>query len=555
MEYQFERLPQDTFERGIYAGGGFARASTSGNRVQHAEYHDAAFLVHSDSLKVDVLADKFFHVRNKHQDLRERAVSLKKMCKELGKQHKFSFIVLDCETRRVFCAATENSAPLSFGHGVDGTLIAFCSRIGNKSHTQWPFVDKNKLPQASAAATGEKERDWNNLTQRHSQDVRGMGAINANAQRRASADPRSNDNASYARNQQHHPSDPLTSRQSIDDANYNWGRESSSIATTNTMDGKFEVPEMSYDPIQVTYMPSGRFVYGHKYLQPFEFTSFWSSSTNNRSGVPESRYDSHEFYEKQRERMEETFVISKSGERKSIDELRAPNDIPRRSTEEARSRNWATTDHASDRLDNWRRKSEPGPRIKSEEQTHKTPPIDGDTKSKTATVDGSVFSGSSFGKISKAFAAATTGKKASEQEPASSTPIAQSEKVVVPRTLTAKSAPFVPVSKQQQKLPETSSSSSSSTAVVIVKRSRSTENLSNVDQKKRGPGSLKKMFAKLFRSKKEVKIDNNNNNSNNNNNNNNNDKNNNSTDTDKNFDEENKENDERAIADSCYDTI
>ena len=60
------------------------------------------FLLHSDSLKVDVLADKFFHVRDKHSDLRQRAVSLKETCKELGTQHKFSFIVLDCVARRVF---------------------------------------------------------------------------------------------------------------------------------------------------------------------------------------------------------------------------------------------------------------------------------------------------------------------------------------------------------------------------------------------------------------------------------------------------------------------
>ena len=75
---------------------------------------------------MDVLADKFFHVRDKHSDLRQRAVSLKETCKELGTQHKFSFIVLDCVARRVFCAATEHSAPLSFGHGTDGTLVAFC---------------------------------------------------------------------------------------------------------------------------------------------------------------------------------------------------------------------------------------------------------------------------------------------------------------------------------------------------------------------------------------------------------------------------------------------
>ena len=81
--------------------------------------------------------------------------------------------------------------------------------------------------------------------------------------------------------------------------------------------------------------------------------------------------------------IEDTFVVSKSGERKSIDELRCPNEIPRRSLEEHRSRKWATGDHVSDKVDNWRRKS------------------DATETGNIATkknVDGSVFAESSFGK-------------------------------------------------------------------------------------------------------------------------------------------------------------
>ena len=66
-------------------------------------------------------------------------------------------------------------------------------------------------------------------------------------------------------------------------------------------DGKImeiAAPPMSTDAIPITHLPSGRFVCGHKYLQPFEFTRrFWSSSSNNRSGVPERRFDAHEFQE------------------------------------------------------------------------------------------------------------------------------------------------------------------------------------------------------------------------------------------------------------------
>ena len=114
-----------------------------------------------------------------------------------------------------------------------------------------------------------------------------------------------------------------------------WGGEADLRVNGKIME--ITVPPMSTDAIPITHLPSGRFVYGHKYLQPFEFTSFWSSSSNNRSGVPERRFDAHEFQESQRLMNSDTFVISKSGERKSIDELRCPNDVPRRSLEEHRS--------------------------------------------------------------------------------------------------------------------------------------------------------------------------------------------------------------------------
>jgi hypothetical protein len=461
--------------------------------VQHAEYHDAAFLLHSDSLKVDVLADKFFHVRDKHSDLRQRAVSLKEMCKELGTQHKFSFIVLDCVTRRVFCAATEHSAPLSFGHGTDGTLVAFCSRIGNKSPSRWPL-------------NGDQ---GSRVTHRHSQDVRGMGAIQAISQRRASTDPRSQDQKFT-----HKPSDPMTSRQSMDEARpYNWGKEGSAAGGEDAAI-KVSAPPMSLDAIPITHLPSGRFVYGHKYLQPFEFTSFWSSSSNNRSGVPERRFDAHEFQENQRLMNEDNFVVSKSGERKSIDELRCPNEIPRRSLEEHRSRKWATGDHVSDKVDNWRRKSDV---------------VESSANASTKkNVDGSVFAESSFGKSrastessnnnsntktadgkkrtsaeakSKQTTTTTTATKTTTKTTTTTTKkLEPSAPPFVPPTLSSKSAPFVPqTAAQKTDSGAAASKQDDRQKVADVKRSSSQEHLNGKADPK-GPSGLKKMFAKLFRS-------------------------------------------------------
>jgi hypothetical protein len=38
--------------------------------------------------------------------------------------------------------------------------------------------------------------------------------------------------------------------------------------------------------VQLAHLPAGRFVYGHGFLKPFEFTSMWSTATGNRAGAP-----------------------------------------------------------------------------------------------------------------------------------------------------------------------------------------------------------------------------------------------------------------------------
>jgi hypothetical protein len=37
--------------------------------------------------------------------------------------------------------------------------------------------------------------------------------------------------------------------------------------------------------LEMTRLPSGRFVFGHRYVKPIEFTSFWASARANRSGA------------------------------------------------------------------------------------------------------------------------------------------------------------------------------------------------------------------------------------------------------------------------------
>ena len=39
------------------------------------------------------------------------------------------------------------------------------------------------------------------------------------------------------------------------------------------------------DDVTLAHLPAGRFVYGHGYLRPFEFTELWSSARGNRAGT------------------------------------------------------------------------------------------------------------------------------------------------------------------------------------------------------------------------------------------------------------------------------
>ena len=43
----------------------------------------------------------------------------------------------------------------------------------------------------------------------------------------------------------------------------------------------------------LNHLPAGRFVYGRRYLQPFEFSAFWHSAQTNRAGARAARSVEH----------------------------------------------------------------------------------------------------------------------------------------------------------------------------------------------------------------------------------------------------------------------
>jgi hypothetical protein len=210
---------------------------------------------------------------------------------------------------------------------------------------------------------------------------------------------------------------------------------------------------------------------------------------------------------------EDNFVVSKSGERKSIDELRCPNEIPRRSLEEHRSRKWATGDHVSDKVDNWRRKSDV-----VESSTNAT------TKK---SVDGSVFAESSFGKSRASTESSnnnsniktadgkkrTSAEAKSKQATTTTTATTKTTKTTtmkklepsappfVPPTLSSKSAPFVPqTAAQKTDSGAAASKQDDQHKVVDVKRSSSQEHLNgkDVDGNAAAPKDTKKGASSVY---------------------------------------------------------
>ena len=45
-------------------------------------------------------------------------------------------------------------------------------------------------------------------------------------------------------------------------------------------------PECGASALELTHLPSGRFIFGHRYVKPIEFTQFWGTAAANRSAAP-----------------------------------------------------------------------------------------------------------------------------------------------------------------------------------------------------------------------------------------------------------------------------
>jgi len=304
----FDKLPKKYYGVEHRGCGGMARSLT--HKVQFACGDAYAMTLVSDTLNAADIGQKFEKIRDEYPELRERSLTLKSYLKELSDKHKFSFVVLDDTTKRVFAAATQYSAPLSFGHSKDGMLILFCGSGGTSVATHWPL---NEQEVTQCAQQGEAAR-------RRSVDIKDREGVSTDGRRKS-----------------------VDGRRSVD------GKPTQGAVFTSEVgwvDPGATVPvDFDHNKIILTHLPVGRFVYGHGYLQPYEFTSFWSSARSNRAGMPERAFHSGNDYTKE----------SPNGSRRGSFDINREETGSRRSSIDERRHKWEITDAKCDKASNWRR--------------------------------------------------------------------------------------------------------------------------------------------------------------------------------------------------------
>ena len=70
-----------------------------------------------------------------------------------------------------------------------------------------------------------------------------------------------------------------------DPLSYGFAADGTLVAASGLTAADF-FPEGGDAALELTSLPSGRFIFGHRYVKPIEFTQFWSTARTNRASVP-----------------------------------------------------------------------------------------------------------------------------------------------------------------------------------------------------------------------------------------------------------------------------
>ena len=245
----------------------------------------------SRDVRASDVADAFRDACDAHaEEPRLRALALKRyLCGMSEKGSAFSFVLLDARTARVFAATTALSSPVAAGHAADGTLLVTCTRSGAKAATAWPPRWAPGEQRRGARASLEASHDASDASDASRTRANLLGAsppFRATRQTWVSSELLSK-HASRGEGAPATPErEPLSGRPSSP-ASTERSRSRSPGASSTHSTGT-EASEAAYQAAVTTrlqHLPAGRFVYGRKHLQPFEFSAFWGSAESTRAGA------------------------------------------------------------------------------------------------------------------------------------------------------------------------------------------------------------------------------------------------------------------------------
>lgn len=131
-----------------------------------------------------------------------------------------------------------------------GTLLVTCTRSGARAATSWP---PRWASGSSTSTSGSHRGEGPKLTHQYGESPGGMAA-------------------------------PLTPERSVSPAT-DRSRSRSPSACSTMSSGSAMSDLTGAGSVALCHLPAGRFVYGRRYLQPFEFSAFWHSAETNRAGA------------------------------------------------------------------------------------------------------------------------------------------------------------------------------------------------------------------------------------------------------------------------------
>ena len=242
----------------------------------------------SRDVRASDVADAFRDACDAHaEEPRLRALALKRyLCGMSEKGSAFSFVLLDARTARVFAATTALSSPVAAGHAADGTLLVTCTRSGAKAATAWPPRWAPGEQRRGARASLEASRDASDASDASRTRANLLGASPPSATRQTWVSSELLSKHASLGAPATPEREPLSGRPSSP-ASTERSRSRSPGASSTHSTGT-EASEAAYQAAVTTrlqHLPAGRFVYGRRHLQPFEFSAFWGSAESTRAGA------------------------------------------------------------------------------------------------------------------------------------------------------------------------------------------------------------------------------------------------------------------------------